>query len=56
MEHDKTARARKKINTASYAQVTEKIYTGALYRWQRYRAEMAPALEILRPWAEKYGY
>ena len=55
LEHDKTAKSRK-VKTASYSQVTEKIYTRAKDRWTRYRQQMAPVLDVLRPWAERYGY
>jgi tetratricopeptide (TPR) repeat protein len=44
------------IRTASYAQVAEPIYRRAAGRWQRYRAQMAPVLPILAPWAERLGY
>lgn len=56
LEYDKTARERKAINTPSYSQVTEKIYTRAAGRWARYREHMRPVLDTLRPWAEKHGY
>jgi hypothetical protein len=44
------------IRTASYAQVAEPIYGRAAGRWERYRAELAPVLPILAPWAERLGY
>lgn len=44
------------IRTASYSQVTEPIYTRSAGRWQRYRAQLAPVLPILAPWAERMGY
>lgn len=56
LDHQKTARERGYIRTPSYAQVTEKIYTSASGRWQRYRTYMAEALPVLEPWAERYGY
>lgn len=55
LAHDKTAKDRK-IFTPSYNQVTEKIYTRAAGRWLRYREQLAPVLDILRPHAEKHGY
>jgi len=51
-----TARARKRINTPSYAQVTEPLYTRASGRWTRYHKQMAPVMPVLRPWAERFGY
>ena len=47
---------RGRINTPSYNQVTEPIYTRASGRWVRYRAHMEKALETLAPWIERYGY
>lgn len=55
LAYDKTARARD-IHTPSYHQVTEKIYTRASGRWRRYRAELAPVLDILRPHIAALGY
>jgi Flp pilus assembly protein TadD len=56
MEYDKTAKDRGVINTPSYRQVTEKIYTRASGRWLRYRAQLQPVLDRLAPHAEKLGY
>ncbi|MEZ0261298.1 MAG: sulfotransferase [Alphaproteobacteria bacterium] len=56
MEYDKTAKDRGVINTPSYRQVTEKIYTRASGRWLRYRAQLAPVLGTLAPHAEKLAY
>jgi hypothetical protein len=44
------------VRTASYAQVTEPIYTRAAGRWQRYRRQLEPVLPLLAPWAERMGY
>jgi Flp pilus assembly protein TadD len=56
LEYDKTAKSKERINTPSYQQVTEKIYTRASGRWLRYRKQMAHVLDILAPHAERYGY
>lgn len=56
LEHDKNARERVQTKTPSYSQVTEKIYTTSRGRWHGYRKHLEPALPILAPWAEKYGY
>lgn len=53
---DRTARGKGLTNTPSYHQVTEKIYTRASGRWIKYRAEMAPVLDILAPHAAALGY
>ncbi|GFM29933.1 TPR domain-containing protein [Novosphingobium sp. PY1] len=55
-DHREAARARGVVRTASYAQVTEPIYTRAAGRWHRYEKHLAPVLEQLRPWVERFGY
>ncbi|WP_298282830.1 tetratricopeptide repeat-containing sulfotransferase family protein [Acidocella sp.] len=42
--------------TASYAQVTEKLYDRSKYRYKPYLKHLQPALEILRPLCERLGY
>jgi tetratricopeptide (TPR) repeat protein len=42
--------------TASYAQVSEKLYDRSRYRYQHYLAQLAPAVDILRPVIERLGY
>ena len=56
LEYDKTAQKKGLINTPSYHQVTQKIYTRASGRWLKYREQLAPVLDILKPHAERYGY
>lgn len=56
LRHEETAMSRGYIRTPSYAQVTEGIYRRASGRWERYRAQMAPVLDILAPWAIRFGY
>jgi hypothetical protein len=56
MNYQETALSRGRINTPSYNQVTQKLYTQASGRWQNYRAQMAPVLPILEPWSEQWGY
>ena len=56
LDNQASAAARGHVRTASYSQVTEPIYQRAAGRWERYRAQMAPVLPILAPWAEKMGY
>ncbi len=55
-DHRAAARTRGVVRTASYAQVTEAVYTRAAGRWRRYEKHLEPVLEILRPWAERFGY
>lgn len=56
LDNQAAAASRGHVRTASYAQVTEPIYTRAAGRWERYRAQLAPVLPILAPWAERLGY
>jgi hypothetical protein len=56
LDHTKTAAERGLIKTASYAQVTQPIYTRSIGRWERYREHLEPVLPVLAPWIEKFGY
>jgi len=42
--------------TASYAQVTEKLYERSRFRFRNYRRNLAPVEPILRPWIARLGY
>jgi tetratricopeptide (TPR) repeat protein len=55
-DYAENARARGRIDTPSYHQVTEAIYTRARYRWYAYEAELAPIMETLAPWISTFGY
>ncbi len=44
------------IDTPSYHQVSQPIYTRARYRWRHYESALAPWLDTLHDWAEKLGY
>ncbi len=56
IDHVQTARVRGLITTASYAQVTERLYRRASGRWERYRSQLEAVLPLLAPWAEEFGY
>lgn len=56
LDHREAARTRGVVRTASYAQVTEPVYTRSAGRWKRYEAHLAPILPQLAPWVEKFGY
>ncbi|RJF93357.1 tetratricopeptide repeat-containing sulfotransferase family protein [Sphingomonas cavernae] len=56
LDHQRTAKSRGLITTASYSQVTEPIYKRAAGRWQRYRKHLEPIFPTLEPWVEKFGY
>lgn len=42
--------------TASYAQVTEKLYDRSRYRYRPYLRHLQPVLEVLRPVIDRLGY
>jgi tetratricopeptide (TPR) repeat protein len=42
--------------TASYAQVTEKLYDDSRYRYRKYRKHLEPVIPILEPVIKRLGY
>lgn len=50
------AKARGKINTPSYHQVTEPIYQRAAYRWKRYAAFFEPYMGEMTPYLAMFDY
>jgi Tfp pilus assembly protein PilF len=54
---DFSARAhRGQVASASSAQIARGFYSDGAGQWRRYRAELAPVLDILAPWVERFGY
>jgi tetratricopeptide (TPR) repeat protein len=47
---------RRYARTASYAQVTEKLYDRSRYRYRAYRDELAPVIPVLEPTMRRLGY
>ncbi len=47
---------RRYARTASYAQVTEKLYDRSRFRYRAYKAELAPVIPILAPVIARLGY
>lgn len=47
---------RRYARTASYAQVTEKLYDRSRFRWRAYRDELRPVVPILEPVIARLGY
>jgi tetratricopeptide (TPR) repeat protein len=47
---------RRYARTASYAQVTEKLYDRSRYRYRSYREQLAPVIPILEPAIGRLGY
>ena len=56
LEHERTARDRSYIGTASYNQVTQPLYSEATDRWRRYQRDMQSVLPVLEPWISYFGY
>lgn len=56
LDHQRTAKARGLITTASYSQVAEPIYSRASGRWTHYRDKLEPILPVVAPWVERFGY
>jgi len=56
LEYQANAAKRTRINTPSYHQVTEPIYTRARFRWERYKDQLAPVMGTLEKWARIWGY
>ena len=56
LDHERTARSRPYIRTASYDQVIEPVHSRASGRWLRYREYLEPVLPTLQPWIERFGY
>jgi len=55
LNYQETARQRA-VRTPSRTQVIQKPYATSVGKWRNYRRGMAPALPILAPWVEKFGY
>ena len=56
LNYQRTAQERGYIRTPSYSQVTEGLYRRSSGRWEHYREQMAPVLDVLAPWAIRFGY
>ena len=53
LQHHKSDRV---VKTASYEQVTQKIYTSSLYRYRNYHEAVQPLIPILQTTLEHFGY
>jgi hypothetical protein len=47
---------RRYTRTASYAQVSEKLYDRSLFRYKNYLAPLQPVIPILQPVMDRLGY
>ena len=48
--------AANRIATPSSAQVGRGLYSEGVGQWRNYDFALGPALPILKPWIEKFGY
>ncbi|MGE5626262.1 MAG: tetratricopeptide repeat-containing sulfotransferase family protein [Bacillota bacterium] len=55
LDFQETAKKRR-INTPSYHQVAQPIYSSAKQRWKRYEAQLGPVLPVLEPFVKRFGY
>ena len=54
---DIASRARRgEIASASSAQIARGLYLDGAGQWRRYKEQLAPVLDMLRPWVEYFGY
>jgi tetratricopeptide (TPR) repeat protein len=54
--HQATLKDRSQINTNSYHQVAEPVYTRAIGRWKNYRLQLDPYLAKIKPYADYFSY
>jgi tetratricopeptide (TPR) repeat protein len=47
---------RKHVHSPTYEAVTKPVYTSSIGRWRNYAAELAPYMDILRPFIDAFGY
>lgn len=55
-DHTAHAQRRGRIYTPSYHQVIRPVYGDAVNRWQRYQGHFGGVLDLLRPYAQHFGY
>ncbi len=44
------------INTPSYQQVSQALYSQSIGKWQHYSKQLEPILPVLQPWVKHFGY
>ncbi len=55
-EFYKTAEKRGVINTPSYNQVSQPIYSNSMYRWKNYEKEFVNSKDLLDKWVKEFNY
>jgi hypothetical protein len=56
IEFYKTAEKRGIINTPSYNQVSQPIYSNSMYRWKNYEKEFSKSNISLENWVKEFNY
>jgi len=56
MDYQARVTERGRINTTSYHQVTEPVYSRASGRWRAYMTQLEPVMGLLAPHIERFGY
>jgi len=56
LDYQETAKARGRIDTPSFTQVVQPLYTRSSGRWLNYREHIEPSLPVLEPWIREFGY
>jgi tetratricopeptide (TPR) repeat protein len=46
----------KQLNSPTYRDVTQPVYTKSVGRWRAYEEHLAPIMHILKPYCERFGY
>lgn len=56
LDHQRTARDRTRINTPSYSQVTQPLYTASIEKWRNYAKHFEPYKSKIAKYCEKFSY
>lgn len=53
--YDSHVKSYKIISTPNYHQVSEPLYKRSLFRWKNYKEHLNPIIDLLRPYAKRFG-
>ncbi len=56
MVDDRRRAQQKAVRTPTYDDVTKPLYTRSIARWRHYESHLTPALKLLEPFIEAFGY
>jgi hypothetical protein len=46
----------KHVHSPTYEAVTKPVYASSVGRWRHYEAQLAPVMDVLKPYVEAFGY